>query len=110
MVIISTVLRVLFPIFTGLAISELRSWAVLCEWRWLQVMFQPLPLFMNHVEFGAGFHLPSLSSLIYMLLMSRIISHSTNEVRKGLFGKLARLTVSFFLTVIKIWDILSRLP
>ena len=31
-----------------------------------------------------------------MLLMSRIISYSTNEMRKGLFGKLARLTVSFF--------------
>ena len=38
----------------------------------------------------------SLSSMIYMTLMSRVISHSTNEMRKGLFGKLAKLTVSFF--------------
>ena len=28
--------------------------------------------------------------------MSRIIAESTNEMRKGLFGKLSRLTVSFF--------------
>ena len=31
-----------------------------------------------------------------MVLMSRIIAESTNEMRKGLFGKLSRLTVSFF--------------
>ena len=37
-----------------------------------------------------------VSSLIYMVLMSRIIAESTNEMRKGLFGKLSRLTVSFF--------------
>ena len=49
----------------------------------------------------------SLSSLIYMLLMSRIISYSTNEMRKGLFGKLARLTVSFF-DLHQDGDILSR--
>ena len=31
-----------------------------------------------------------------MTLMTRVIAESTNEMRKGLFGKLSRLTVSFF--------------
>ncbi|MBZ4296761.1 multidrug efflux ABC transporter subunit PatB, partial [Streptococcus pneumoniae] len=34
--------------------------------------------------------------VIYMCLMTRVIAESTNEMRKGLFGKLAQLTVSFF--------------
>ena len=38
----------------------------------------------------------SVSSLIYMLLMTRVIAHSTNEMRKGLFGKLSKMTVAFF--------------
>ena len=98
MIIISTVLQVLFPIFTGLAISELVE---------LGSAFASGKLASGDVSAFAAFQgimwnlaltfiFLSLSSLIYMLLMSRIISHSTNEMRKGLFGKLARLTVSFF--------------
>ncbi|MFX3733558.1 ABC transporter transmembrane domain-containing protein, partial [Streptococcus suis] len=37
-----------------------------------------------------------VSSLIYTLLFTRIVAHSTNRMRKGLFGKLERLTVAFF--------------
>lgn len=37
-----------------------------------------------------------LSMLIYTLLFSRIVAHSTNRMRKGLFGKLERLTISYF--------------
>ena len=98
MIVISTVLQVLFPIFTGLAISELVE---------LGSAFANGKLASGDVSAFAAFQgimwnlaltfiFLSLSSLIYMLLMSRIISHSTNEMRKGLFGKLARLTVSFF--------------
>lgn len=36
------------------------------------------------------------ANLIYSILFTRIISHSTNRMRKGLFGKLERLTVGFF--------------
>lgn len=38
----------------------------------------------------------TLSTVTYSLLFNRIISRSTNQMRKGLFGKLGRLTVSFF--------------
>ena len=37
-----------------------------------------------------------ISMLIYTLLFSRIVAHSTNRMRKGLFGKLERLTISYF--------------
>lgn len=37
-----------------------------------------------------------VSMLIYSLLFSRIVAHSTNRMRKGLFGKLERLTISYF--------------
>lgn len=40
--------------------------------------------------------LMAASSVTYSLLFTRIISHSTNQMRKGLFGKLETLTVSFF--------------
>ncbi|MDQ0222046.1 ABC transporter ATP-binding protein [Streptococcus moroccensis] len=48
-----------------------------------------------------------VSNLIYSLLFTRIVGHSTNRMRKGLFGKLERLTVSFF-DRHKDGDILSR--
>ncbi|MGT2934113.1 ABC transporter ATP-binding protein [Streptococcus catagoni] len=38
----------------------------------------------------------AMASLIYSLLFTRIVAYSTNRMRKGLFGKLERLTVSFF--------------
>lgn len=37
-----------------------------------------------------------VSMLIYTLLFSRIVAHSTNRMRKGLFGKLEKLTISYF--------------
>ncbi|MDR2976439.1 MAG: ABC transporter ATP-binding protein/permease [Streptococcaceae bacterium] len=37
-----------------------------------------------------------VSMLIYSLLFTRIIAHSTNRMRKGLFGKLERLTIAYF--------------
>lgn len=37
-----------------------------------------------------------ISNLIYMTVVSRMISYSTDEMRKGLFRKLSTLTLSFF--------------
>lgn len=37
-----------------------------------------------------------ISNLIYMTVVSRTISYSTDEMRKGLFRKLSTLTLSFF--------------
>ncbi|MBF0845437.1 ABC transporter ATP-binding protein, partial [Streptococcus danieliae] len=48
-----------------------------------------------------------VSMLVYILLFTRIVAHSTNRMRKGLFGKLERLTVAFF-DRNKDGDILSR--
>lgn len=38
----------------------------------------------------------TIAMLIYEILFGRMVSHTTNNMRKGLFGKLERLTVSFF--------------
>ena len=98
MIIISTVLQVLFPIFTGLAISELvELGSAFASGKLASGDVSAFATFQGIMwNLALAFIFLSLSSLIYMLLMSRIISYSTNEMRKGLFGKLARLTVSFF--------------
>lgn len=44
----------------------------------------------------AAYIATGVSMLIYTLLFSRIVAHSTNRMRKGLFGKLERLTISYF--------------
>lgn len=95
MMIASTILQVLFPIYVGQAVQHLvelgNGLANGGEKNQLLAAFASLmtKLFLT-------FLCLSISSLIYMVLMSRVISHSTNEMRKGLFGKLAKLTVSFF--------------
>lgn len=95
MMIASTILQVLFPIYVGQAVQHLvelgNALANGGEKNQLLGAFTSLmtKLFLT-------FLCLSISSLIYMVLMSRVISHSTNEMRKGLFGKLAKLTVSFF--------------
>ena len=95
MMIASTILQVLFPIYVGQAVQHLvelgNALANGGEKNQLLAAFASLMtnLFLT-------FLCLSISSLIYMVLMSRVISHSTNEMRKGLFGKLAKLTVSFF--------------
>ena len=95
MMIASTILQVLFPIYVGQAVQHLvelgNALANGGEKNQLLVAFTSLmtKLFLT-------FLCLSISSLIYMVLMSRVISYSTNEMRKGLFGKLAKLTVSFF--------------
>ena len=95
MMLASTILQVLIPIYVGQAVQHLvelgNALANGGEKNQLLAAFASLmtKLFLT-------FLCLSISSLIYMVLMSRVISHSTNEMRKGLFGKLAKLTVSFF--------------
>ena len=56
-----------------------------------------LGTFMNGMwQLLAVYVATGLSMLIYTLLFSRIVAHSTNRMRKGLFGKLERLTISYF--------------
>ncbi|WP_394205383.1 ABC transporter ATP-binding protein [Lactococcus chungangensis] len=46
-------------------------------------------LFMSYVFM-------TIAMLMYEVLFGRIVSRATNSMRKGLFGKLERLTISFF--------------
>lgn len=94
MIIIATVAQALFPIFAGQTVTELANLVTAYQNGNSDMVWQSLyGLLIN-----LAYVLVALvvSSLIYMVLMSRIIAESTNEMRKGLFGKLSRLTVSFF--------------
>ena len=94
MIIIATVAQALFPVFAGQTVTELANLVIAYQNGNPDMVWQSL--------FGLLMNLAYIlivlvvSSLIYMVLMSRIIAESTNEMRKGLFGKLSRLTVSFF--------------
>lgn len=92
-VLVSTLMQVLAPVYIGQAITQLtlivQSIAAdqaVDRAAFTQVMYSLLVavIFM------------SVAAMTYSLLFTRIIAHSTNEMRKGLFGKLGRLTVSFF--------------
>jgi ATP-binding cassette subfamily B multidrug efflux pump len=37
-----------------------------------------------------------VAQLIYTILFTRIVAHSTNRMRKGLFGKLEQMTIAYF--------------
>ena len=94
MIIIATVAQALFPVFAGQTVTELANLVIAYQNGNSDMVWQSLyGLLIN-----LAYVLIALvvSSLIYMILMSRIIAESTNEMRKGLFGKLSRLTVSFF--------------
>ena len=88
MMVTATVFQVLFPVYVGQAVQHLvelgRTFVEKGETD--QIMGSVL----------VSFVCLSVSSLIYMLLMTRVIAHSTNEMRKGLFGKLSKMTVAFF--------------
>ena len=94
MIVIATVAQALFPVFAGQTVTELANLVIAYQNGNSDMVWQSLyGLLIN-----LAYVLIALvvSSLIYMVLMSRIIAESTNEMRKGLFGKLSRLTVSFF--------------
>ena len=94
MIIIATVAQALFPVFAGQTVTELANLVIAYQKGNPDMVWQSLlGLLMN---LAYVLIVLVVSSLIYMVLMSRIIAESTNEMRKGLFGKLSRLTVSFF--------------
>ena len=94
MIIIATVAQALFPVFAGQTVTELANLVIAYQNGNPDIVWQSLlGLLMNLAYILIVL---VVSSLIYMVLMSRIIAESTNEMRKGLFGKLSRLTVSFF--------------
>ena len=94
MIIIATVAQALFPVFAGQTVTELANLVIAYQNGNSDMVWQSLlGLLMNLAYILIVL---VVSSLIYMVLMSRIIAESTNEMRKGLFGKLSRLTVSFF--------------
>ena len=95
MMVTATVFQVLFPVYVGQAVQHLvelgRAFAEKGE------TDQILSTFGNVMgSVLVSFVCLSVSSLIYMVLMTRVIAHSTNEMRKGLFGKLSKMTVAFF--------------
>ena len=95
MMVTATVFQVLFPVYVGQAVQHLvelgRAFAEKGETDQILSTFGSV---MGSVL--VSFVCLSVSSLIYMLLMTRVIAHSTNEMRKGLFGKLSKMTVAFF--------------
>ncbi|MBF0698966.1 ABC transporter ATP-binding protein [Streptococcus danieliae] len=114
-IVVSTYLQVQAPVYLGKALTELGTW--------VQEYFQAKAI---SDATGADLVKPSMdafgavmwnlfltylftvvSMLVYTLLFTRIVAHSTNRMRKGLFGKLERLTVAFF-DRNKDGDILSR--
>lgn len=95
MMVTATVFQVLFPVYVGQAVQRLvelgRAFAEKGETDQILSTFGSV---MGSVL--VSFVCLSISSLIYMVLMTRVIAHSTNEMRKGLFGKLSKMTVAFF--------------
>lgn len=95
MMVTATVFQVLFPVYVGQAVQHLvelgRAFAEKGETDQILSTFGSV---MGSVL--VSFVCLSVSSLIYIVLMTRVIAHSTNEMRKGLFGKLSKMTVAFF--------------
>lgn len=104
-------LQVKTPVFLGNAIAEMGKigQAYFMANQAGQADFQPDMADFNGVMLNLFFAYAAtvVASLIYTLLFTRIVAHSTNRMRKGLFGKLERLTVAFFDSH-KDGDILSR--
>ena len=94
MIVIATVAQALFPVFAGQTVTELANLVIAYQNGNSDMVWQSLLGLLINLAYILIVLV--VSSLIYMVLMSRIIAESTNEMRKGLFGKLSRLTVSFF--------------
>ena len=94
MIIIATIAQALFPVFAGQTVTELANLVIAYQNGNPDMVWQSLLGLLLNLAYILIVLV--VSSLIYMVLMSRIIAESTNEMRKGLFGKLSRLTVSFF--------------
>ncbi|HEM5265093.1 TPA: ABC transporter ATP-binding protein [Streptococcus suis] len=110
-IVAATYLQVKTPVFLGNAITEMGKigQAYFASVQMGQSDFKPDLSDFNGVMLNLFFAYAATvaASLIYTLLFTRIVAHSTNRMRKGLFGKLERLTVAFFDSH-KDGDILSR--
>ncbi|HFR3983085.1 TPA: ABC transporter ATP-binding protein [Streptococcus suis] len=110
-IVTATYLQVKTPVFLGNAIAEMGKigQAYFAVEQMGQSGFKPDMADFNGVMLNLFFAYAAtvVASLIYTLLFTRIVAHSTNRMRKGLFGKLERLTVAFFDSH-KDGDILSR--
>ena len=94
MIVLATLAQALFPVFSGQAVTQLANLVQAYQDGNPELVWQSLSGIM--VNLGLLVLVLFISSVIYMCLMTRVIAESTNEMRKGLFGKLAQLTVSFF--------------
>ncbi|MFM0587346.1 ABC transporter ATP-binding protein [Streptococcus suis] len=110
-IVAATYLQVKTPVFLGNAIAEMGKigQAYFASVQMGQSNFKPDLSDFNGVMLNLFFAYAAtvVASLIYTLLFTRIVAYSTNRMRKGLFGKLERLTVAFFDSH-KDGDILSR--
>ncbi|HFI0428640.1 TPA: ABC transporter ATP-binding protein [Streptococcus suis] len=110
-IVTATYLQVKTPVFLGDAIAEMGKigQAYFASVQMGQSDFKPDLAAFNGVMVNLFFAYAAtvVATLIYTLLFTRIVAHSTNRMRKGLFGKLERLTVAFFDSH-KDGDILSR--
>ncbi|WP_024376124.1 ABC transporter ATP-binding protein [Streptococcus suis] len=110
-IVAATYLQVKTPVFLGNAIADMGKigQAYFASVQMGQSDFKPDLSDFNGVMLNLFFAYAAtvVASLIYTLLFTRIVAHSTNRMRKGLFGKLERLTVAFFDSH-KDGDILSR--
>ncbi|WP_029179476.1 ABC transporter ATP-binding protein [Streptococcus suis] len=110
-IVAATYLQVKTPVFLGNAITEMGKigQTYFASVQMGQSDFKPDLADFNGVMLNLllAYVATVVSTLIYTLLFTRIVAHSTNRMRKGLFGKLERLTVAFFDSH-KDGDILSR--
>ncbi|HEL1645511.1 TPA: ABC transporter ATP-binding protein [Streptococcus suis] len=110
-IVTATYLQVKTPVFLGNAIAEMGKigQAYFMANQAGQSDFKPDLSDFNGVMLNLFFAYAAtvVATLIYTLLFTRIVAYSTNRMRKGLFGKLERLTVAFFDSH-KDGDILSR--
>ncbi|HEL1224834.1 TPA: ABC transporter ATP-binding protein [Streptococcus equi subsp. zooepidemicus] len=101
---LATYLQVKAPVFLGDSLAELGEWvqryykaqalSKMTGQPLVEPSMAPFRTVMGKLLLAYLF--TAAANLIYSILFTRIISHSTNRMRKGLFGKLERLTVGFF--------------
>lgn len=110
-IILATYLQVKAPVFLGESLTEMGKIGQKYYMAKMagQTGFKPdMSDFMAVMwKLLLAYIFTALANLVYSLLFTRIVAHSTNRMRKGLFGKLERLTVAFF-DQHKDGDILSR--
>lgn len=110
-IILATYLQVKAPVFLGESLTEMGKIGQKYYMAKMagQTGFKPdMSDFMAVMwKLLLAYIFTALANLVYSLLFTRIVAHSTNRMRKWLFGKLERLTVAFF-DQHKDGDILSR--